>query len=365
MSRHDHFNISIRLLVCPVLILLTTKASWAQQPSTATSESQAIEEQVLSSSRVVPDARYRIGPGDVLEIRVFERPQLSRDSLRVDGNGVIHMPLIQGDLVAACQTEFGLAQGIAERYRVYLKNPEVEVFVKEFSSQPVEVIGAITKPGNFQLQRRVRLRELIALAGGPSPDAGKFVRVIQDENTPSCGTKPAAVTATNVKFATGPGPRGNAGLAEEEQTPATDPNVTSYSLEALMSGDGAANPYVRPGDFVHIPKADQVYVVGNVYKPTAISLSEKLTVSRAIAVAGGVLPSTKRSKIRIVRSHGDGNSELFVDLEQINRNQQPDLLLEPNDIVEVPTSIGKLALRAFFTSIVPAYAVYGPLTQIH
>jgi hypothetical protein len=82
-------------------------------------------------------------------------------------------------------------------------------------------------------------------------------------------------------------------------------------------------------------------------------------------MAGGVLPSTKRSKIRIIRVQPAGNTELYVDLEKINRHEQPDLLLEAADIVEVPTSIGKIALKGFFAGIVPAYAIYGPLTQIH
>jgi polysaccharide biosynthesis/export protein len=308
------------------------------------------------------DEGYRIGPGDVLEIRIFERPQLSRDAIRVDGNGRIRMPLIPGDFVAACQTEPGFAEEIAAGYKTYLKDPQVDVFVKEFSSEPVAVIGAVNKPGSFQLQRRIRLRELLTFAGGPSLDAGGTIQVIHDENGPSCDRPSVnAVKGLALKPDSAPATTN----AATEGGPAAESLLVSISLHAMLRGEAGSNPYIRPGDFIHVPKADQVFVVGNVYKPSTLALTDPLSVSRAIAMAGGVLAATKKSKIRIIRAGADGNQELFVDLEQINKHEQPDLLLEANDIVEVPTSLGKIVVRAFFTGIVPAYAIYGPLTLIH
>lgn len=364
MYYRANMTTSVGFFLCLILSLLVASNCPAQQPAGGTTTiSQQADMQSLSSVGLLPDQRYRIGPGDVLIIRVFERPQLSRDDVRVDGNGRIRMPLIEEELIAACQTEFALAEGIRERYRVYLKNPQVEVSVKEFSSEPVAVIGAVMKPGSFQLQRRVRLRELLTFAGGPSPDAGRSLQVVHDESNPACDVRMVRASFTTTD---NPQPSGTGNEATDAGGGAlTDSSVSSYSLKAILRGESGSNPYIRPGDFIHIPQADQIYVVGNVYKPSAIPLTDRLTVSRAIALAGGVLPSTKRSKIRIVRSQGDGNSELYIDLEHINRNQQADLLLEPGDIVEVPTSIGKLALRGFFTGIVPAYAIYGPLTVIH
>ena len=95
------------------------------------------------------DERYRIGPGDLLDVRIFNRPQLSRDAVRVDAKGVIRMPLIEEDIQAACLTESELAKEVAQRYRKYQRNPQVDVFVKEYNSQPVAVIGAVDKPGRF------------------------------------------------------------------------------------------------------------------------------------------------------------------------------------------------------------------------
>jgi len=343
-------------------ILMVESGSPQESPAPTNSPgaNAAAQPPGVEESRV--DEGYRIGPGDVLEIRVFERPQLSRDAIRVDGNGRIRMPLIQGDFVAACQTESGFAEQIAGGYKTYLKDPQVDVFVKEFSSEPVAVIGAVNKPGSFQLQRRIRLRELLTFAGGPSLDAGGTIQVIHDENSPSCDRPSGnAVKGLALKPESG---QATTNVATEGGS-AAESLLVSINLHAMLRGEAGSNPYIRPGDFIHVPKADEVFVVGNVYKPSTLALTDPLTVSRAIAMAGGVLAATRESKIRIIRAGADGNQELFVDLEQIDKHKQPDLLLEANDIVEVPTSLGKVVLRAFFTGIFPAYAIYGPLTLIH
>lgn len=343
---------------------LFTQSGAARQSATAVKTTEAaVAAQTEGTEEPVVNEGYRIGPGDVLEIRVFQRPQLSRDTIRVDGNGRIRMPLLQGEFIAACQTESGFAEQIAAGYKTYLKDPQVDVFVREFSSEPVAVIGAVNKPGSFQLQRRVRLRELLTFAGGPSLEAGGTIQVIHDENSPACDgpSKRARVTNIALKPDYGQATTGS----DSEGAPAADGLLVSISLHAMLRGEAGSNPYIRPGDFIHVPKADQVFVVGNVYKPSTLALTEPLTVSRAIAMSGGVLPATKRSKIRIVRAGPDGNQEMYVDLEQINKHEQPDLQLEASDIVEVPTSIGKIAVKAFFTGIFPAYAIYGPLTLIH
>ena len=96
--------------------------------------------------------------------------------------------------------------------------------------------------------------------------------------------------------------------------------LVAVDLQALLRGDANSNPYIRPGDFVHIPKAEQVFVVGNVYKPSSLPLNEPLTVSGAIARAGGVLPNTKRSRISIVRTGPAGTAETYVDLERIEHH---------------------------------------------
>ncbi|HSQ24248.1 MAG TPA: SLBB domain-containing protein, partial [Pyrinomonadaceae bacterium] len=128
-------------------------------------------------------------------------------------------------------------------------------------------------------------------------------------------------------------------------------------LNDTLRGDEAANPYVEPGDIVTVPEAEQVYVVGNVYSPKSLPLREPITVSRAIAMAGGPLRDSKTDKVRIVRQvGGGGQSEIFVNLNAIAQKKAEDLQLQPNDIVEVPESTGKSLIRSLLGAVTPSVA---------
>src|SRR4030095_15413640 len=135
-------------------------------------EAQSVASTMPSSSpsvtSVTEDTRYRIGPGDVLAIIVRKAPELSVTDVRVDQRGMIRIPMIDDGVPAACKTEAELASDIKVLYLEYKTNPSVEVFIKKFESQPVAVVGAVYKPGRFQLQRKVRLLELMSFAGGPT-----------------------------------------------------------------------------------------------------------------------------------------------------------------------------------------------------
>ena len=269
------------------------------------------------SAHAQQDDRYRIGAGDVLDVRIYNRPQLSRDAVRVEGNGMIRMPLIETEIQAACLTEGELAKEIATRYTKYYRNLQVDVFIKEFHSRQIAVIGAVNDQGRFELQRRIRLLELLTYAKGPSPKAGQTINVVHS-SAPSLCKKDDEIGA-----------------------------FTSYRLSDTLLGDPKANPYLEPGDIVTLPEADQVYVVGNVFMPLAIPLKEPITVSRAIAMAGGTRQDTKKDKIRIVRQEPGAQTkkEMLVDLSAIEKRQAEDIQLQPNDIVDVPTSAGRSLLR--------------------
>ncbi len=122
---------------------------------------------VVAENRDIPrpaiptkdDKSYRIGVGDLLDVRVLNHPEMSR-KMRVEGSGMVRVPMA-GDVVATCLTESQLSQIITEKFRKWIKEPYVDVFIEEYSSQPVAVIGAVDKPGRFQFQRRVRLIELL------------------------------------------------------------------------------------------------------------------------------------------------------------------------------------------------------------
>ncbi|HET8781962.1 MAG TPA: polysaccharide biosynthesis/export family protein [Pyrinomonadaceae bacterium] len=274
------------------------------------------------------DDRYRIGPTDVLDIRIHNRPQLSREAVRVEGNGMIRMPLIETEIKAACLTEGELAKEIATRYAKYYRNLQVDVFIKEYHSKQVAVIGAVNDQSRFELQRRVRLLELLTYAKGPSQKAGQTINIVHSTAASPC--KPDESSDVSSLF-------------------------SSYKLSDVLRGDPAANPYLEAGDIVTVPEADQVYVVGNVFMPLTIPLREPVTLTRAIAMAGGLKQDTKKDKIRVLRQEPGATTrkEITVDLSAIEKKASEDLALLPNDIVDVPTSAGKSFLRSLVQGVVP------------
>jgi polysaccharide export outer membrane protein len=295
-----------------------------------------------TSPAVKEDTRYRIGPGDVLTILVRKAPELS-GPVRVDQRGMIRIPMITGEISAACRTEAELAAEITTLYLEYKTNPNVEVFVSDFQSRPVAVIGAVRNPSQFRLQRQVRLLELISFAGGPSEQAGRVVNLIHAGGPGICEKDAAAGDAT-----------------------ATAQTLEVIKLSDAIKGVDGANPYVRPGDIVSLPDADQVYVVGYVYGPRPIPLKDKtITVSQAIAMAGGPQREASTSKVRIVRQGEDGRSkqEIPVDLKAIMKMQAPDIALLPNDIVEVGSSNSKMLLH-MLTGTLPTVVTSGAVRAI-
>lgn len=279
-----------------------------------------------------PDERYRIGPGDVLEVRVYNRPQLSRESVRVDGAGSIRMPLVEGDIAAACRTEGELAREIAARYLKYQRNPQVDVFIKEFQSQPVTVVGSVKQPGRFQLQRRARLIELVALAGGAGERAGAVVQIVRAGGPQTCKEEGDAVAEE---------------VAEGE-------GVLTFQLKSVLAGEAESNPFVRAGDVVSLPEAELAFVVGNVTRPSAVTLNQKITVTQAVAMAGGALPDSKVERVRVVRSTREGKTEMIVNLKEVAKRNAEDVALLPGDIVDVPTSAGKRLIRGLVNAVAPA-----------
>jgi len=282
----------------------------------------------LPPAAMAQDDRYRIGPADVLDIRIHNRPQLSREAVRVEGNGMIRMPLIDAEIKAACLTEGELAKEIATRYARYYKNLQVDVFIKEYHSRQVAVIGAVNDQSRFELQRRVRLLELLTYAKGPSPKAGQTINIVHSTAALPC--------------------------RESDETDVSTA-FSSYKLSDVLQGDPKSNPYLEPGDIVTVPEADQVYVVGNVFMPLTISLREPITLTRAIAMAGGLKQDTRKDKIRVLRQEPGTTvrKEITVDLSAIEKKSSEDLALAPNDIIDVPTSAGKSFLRSLIQGVVP------------
>lgn len=299
------------------------------------------DKKAAASSNTVllePDDSYLISPGDVLEIRVFNRPQFSRESVRVNEEGRIRLPFVENDIRVTCLTERELSDKLTEIYKEYIRTPQVDVMIREYQSQPVAVLGSVRNPSRLQLLRRrqIRLLELLAFVGGPSEKAGRSIQVIRTGKGFQCQAKEMISSSA------------------PEEDPASA--ASFYKLKDTLAGDTSSNPYIQPGDIVILPEADQAFIVGNVLKPSTLSLQEPITISQAIAMSGGVLPDTNRDKVRILRQQpgSPAKKELIVDLKAIEKQQAEDILLQPNDIVDIPVSGKKRLLKSFIGAIVPS-----------
>ena len=226
--------------------LVRPKTTRTAAPSTFRSSLPADKTPADKTSSGMSNERYRIGPGDVLEIRLYKLPDLSREALRVEESGTIRMPLISEDIQAACRTEGELAKDIASRYLPLMRNPQVDVFIKEYNSRPVAVMGAVTTPGRFQLQRRIRLLELLSFAGGPAERAGGNVQVVHSSTYPPC-------VGTTI------------GVAPKSYSD----SLSIFKLRDTLAGNTRSNPYVRPGDVITVLEFEQIYVLGNVTRPAS------------------------------------------------------------------------------------------------
>jgi polysaccharide biosynthesis/export protein len=325
------FRFRLFSILTGALMLFLVPALSVNVAAQQNSESAPIS-QAAASTTSADDARYRIGAGDVISIMVRKAPELS-GGVRVDQRGMIRIPMIEGDVRAACLTENELAAKIKTLYLEYKKNPNVEVFVAEFQSRPVAVIGAINAPGQFRLQRRVRLLELLSFAGGPATRAGRVINIIHAGGPNICDAN--ASDASNVDSAQ---------------------EISVYKLFDTLKGKEGSNPFVQAGDIVSLLEADQIFVIGHVNSPTAVFLKEQpITISRAIAMAGGPARDARTSRVRIIRQvDGANKQEILVDLNAISKHKAVDITLFPNDIVEVGGSATKTMLGILSGAIAPA-----------
>jgi polysaccharide export outer membrane protein len=251
-----------------------------------------------------PDPSLRLGSGDLIDVTVYNVPDLTTKT-RVGTNGDVYLPLIDYVHVAGLTAE--QAQNLIQKRLAdggFIKDPHVSVFVDQYSSDGVSVLGEVARPGIFPAVGEQRLFDLISAAGGLTEKAGH------------------SITITH---------RGESNQSE------------SISLSRNLADNPANNVAIYPGDTIIVRKADVVYVVGDVGKPSGFLMdSGHLTVLQAIALAGGTTRTAKLGAARIIRKGPGGTSETPVHLKQMLEAKTPDLPMQAEDILFVPTSSGKV-----------------------
>jgi polysaccharide export outer membrane protein len=274
------------------------------------------------SDRVIGPSDYVIGPEDILDIDVFDFPELTK-TVRVTNEGSVALPLL-GRVQAAGFTSQEFRKELESRYaQTYLNNPQVTVGIKEFHARPVSVIGAVEKPGLFQVTGRRKLIEMLSLAGGPSKTAGRTVLVTREG--------------------------GFGSIPQVEGMHLITPEQVEINLRRLLySQSPALNIEIKPLDTISVSTAVIVYVVGAVNKPGGFAMEDQgeVSVLQALAMAGGLEGTASKRRARIIRRGGDGmRVEIPLNLGKILNGKSKDVEMAANDILFVPSSAGKNAAK--------------------
>src|SRR5256885_12830094 len=252
---------------------------------------------------------YTIGTDDVLDVNVFEAQELNRE-VRVSASGEISLPLL-GGVRAAGLTPRELEKSLEQLLRQkYMKDPHIGVFVREMQSHAVSVMGAVRKPGTFQISGSKTLLEILSLAEGLAEDAGEEVTILRG----AAQNKAAASISENPNDVSGPLPamqsqepeRTAAAGASKDKTAAGSANGVRGNLKDLLdSTDPTHNPAVYPGDIVKVARAGIVYVMGAVQRPGgfAMKTNERISVLQALALSEGLTKTAAKGSARIIRTN--------------------------------------------------------------
>jgi polysaccharide biosynthesis/export protein len=302
----------LKVFIWLVLAFLAFAVVTAQQlpaPASAAAAPSAVPlpQDSSASSPAVTQESLLIGHGDLLHISVLRESELDQ-RVRVLDSGEIALALI-GKVTVEGLTPAQAAARIAESYRdgKFLLHPEVSVFVEEYATETVTILGQVAHPGTVRLTAPRSLIDVLSLAGGLTEFADRHIVIERKAQ----GDEP------------------------EQRIRAFLPNRADDALNA--------NVFVRPGDTVVIPKAGIVYVLGDVAHPGGYVMQNdsQLTVLQAIALAAGASKTASEKHIRLVRNVDGITQSLDLPLRDMERGREPDVPLQANDILYVPFSVAK------------------------
>lgn len=242
------------------------------------------------------DKDYIIGPEDILDIQVWGNKDLNQ-VVFVRPDGRTSLPLV-GEIGVAGKTVQQLQDHLTNVYEKTVKGAVVTVIVKEIRSRPVYFVGGFGRPGVMQLTRELTLLQAISIVGGvlPNSDAEKGFVLRGDRRIP-------------IDF-----------------------------NRLVQRGDLSQNPKLEPGDSVVVPLADAVYVNGEVKTPGAVKYTGDLTILKALTQVGGLTPLAAGGRVDVLRGTAEKKERIRVDVDKMMRSpdENPDIRLQPNDIIFVP-----------------------------
>jgi polysaccharide biosynthesis/export protein len=333
----DRSLIVLILALFALSISLAARSQTTPTPSTpaksvtnlAAAEAAVSANSVAASGTSAPAPKNpsvpTIAAGDLLKVSVLGAPE-SDQEVRVAADGNIFLNFVGAVPVAGLTTT--QAQNVITKKLVaggFFTDPQVSVFAKEYATQGVSVLGQVAKPGVYPLLGTRSLFDVLSLAGGTTEKAGKLVSITHRDDP----QKPTTVALSN------------------------------DAAESVHS-----NVEVFPGDTVVVSTAGVVYVVGDVVKPSGVTMGNGgMTVLQAIAVAAGTSPTAALNKSKLIRTGPDGQrQEIPLALKDMLTSKAPDVRLQAEDIIFVPNSAAKTATRRTLEAIVQSatgLAIYG------
>lgn len=300
MATSNLSNRQLRKILCGLLcVAFWMPISTSAQSSATGTENEGPAQQSSQAPTIT------IGPGDLLNVDVFDTPELS-GTTRVNQNGEANLTVI-GSIRLAGLTANQAARKVEEelRARGLMIDPHVSVSIAEYASQGATLMGEIKSPGIFPTLGRRKLLDMIALGGGPTTMAGKTATIIHRDDP----AHPIDI--------------------------ALAPNAKSLSAQE--------NPVILPGDTIVIAKAGIVYILGSVNKPGGflIDNNEHISMMEAMTLAGGWTATAATSQVRLIRKVPEGREEIRLDMKHVAYGKEADLKVADGDIVFVPSSFGK------------------------
>jgi polysaccharide export outer membrane protein len=282
----------------------------------------------LNSAEINNAETDLIHQGDLIDVDVV-------GSVKYDWRGAVNsegflegVHYAENPIYALCQNEQQIAAAVAQAYGKIFRAPKIVVKILDRSNRPPAILyGAVKTPQRFQIKRRVFLNELLIVAGGLTEKSSGEILIFRPESL-SCQPvkeKPASIADggnNREKFVEASQNRGGA-------------SYINIKISDLLAGKKEANLQILGGDIITVVEAEPIYITGGVVNPKQIASRTPITLSRAVASAGGLNKNASAGKVKIFRREGGETKAIEADLERIKKGEAEDLILRAFDIVEV------------------------------
>jgi polysaccharide export outer membrane protein len=285
---------------------------------------QTVDEQVAELERLEEESNYTptLGRGDVIDIAVYDEPDLTIEGIPIRPDGKVSFPLV-GDLQAEGLTVSELNQSLTEGLEKYILSPKVSIIVQEFNSQRYTIFGEVVTPGIYPLTTDISITAALASAGGLNK--GNF-------------------RATTVELAD----LSHAFIAR-------DGKVLPVNFTRLIrQGDLRYDISLQSGDYIYIPSglSKEVYILGEVENAMLFAYREDMPMSRTLAQAEGFTPDADLKRIHIIRGSLYNPTVIMINFEEVLKGNAREVALEPGDIIYVPPT-GLTSFARVIDKLVP------------